>query len=271
MENKKYKLRDIEDYRITKAGQVWSDKNNIFLKQRLCNGYYTVGIRKTVYTVHRLVAERFITNPENKPYVNHINSIKTDNKVENLEWVTQKENCAAHQKCISHPRKVIQKDLEGNIIKTYNSLIEAGAGIGLSPSSISKAVLKKNNTAGGYIWDYEGVHTVDLDESKGKQIYDNIKYMIFPDGTVYNTVRKAKVKQIKNEAGSAYVTISANKTKKNHYVHRLVAEHFIENKDKNKTLVNHKNKIRDDNRKENLEWVTPSENSLHCSSKVLNI
>ncbi len=60
------------------------------------------------------------------------------------------------------------------------------------------------------------------------------------------------------------------KKKKNNYVHRIVADHFIENKNKNKTQVNHKNKKRDDNKIENLEWVTPSENTLHAKASVLN-
>lgn len=81
-ENKLYELKEFEGYKITKNGQIWSDKSNKFLQKRLCNGYYTINTTMgSNQALHRLVAQTFIPNPDNKPYVNHIDSVKTNNKV----------------------------------------------------------------------------------------------------------------------------------------------------------------------------------------------
>ena len=261
----KIPINGLEGYRITKTSKVWNKRTKKFLGESICNGYKMTRLSGELFTVHRLVAQTFIPNPEDKPYVNHINCNKLDNNIENLEWVTQKENAAAHKKQISHPRKVVQLDKDDNIINTYNSLIEASKSINLSPSAISKVVIGQNETAGGYKWKYEDAsnNPIEIDLKKAKEVNGYEKYMVLPDGTVYNTVRKTFVKPIKNASGYCYVSLCYNGVKQNIYVHRLIAEHFIKNKD-SKSQVNHINKIRHDNRVENLEWVTPSENLLHA-------
>lgn len=86
------------NYEVSNLGNVRSINGRIKKQQLDKYGYlvtdlYINGKRKNV-KVHRLVAETFIPNPENKPTVNHKNEIKTDNKTENLEWATIKEqNC----------------------------------------------------------------------------------------------------------------------------------------------------------------------------------
>jgi len=87
-----------ENYLIYNDGRVFSKKYNEFLKPHTGNkhGYKVVrlsneGKRKT-HTIHRLVAEHYIPNTENKRCVDHINRIRTDNRIENLRWATLSEN-----------------------------------------------------------------------------------------------------------------------------------------------------------------------------------
>ena len=80
-------------YIIYSDGRIWSIKRNIFLKASLHRtGYTRVYIDKKDYRIHRLVAEAFIPNPNNFTDINHINEIKSDNRVENLEWCTHRHN-----------------------------------------------------------------------------------------------------------------------------------------------------------------------------------
>lgn len=139
-----------------------------FLKPGLAsNGYYTVCIctkeGNVSVPVHRLVAECFIPNPENKPWINHIDSDKTNNHASNLEWCTPQEN-AIHMaensrmgRTIEAVRKRMSKPVinivTGNI---YSSCKKASIRYGINENTLRSKLcgFKKNNTNLKYLHEH---------------------------------------------------------------------------------------------------------------------
>jgi hypothetical protein len=133
-------------------------------------GYSYVHLHKNkqrkIRSVHSLVANAFIENKENKPQVNHINFIKTDNTVENLEWVTPSENglhsfrnsdrkssTLGKYGALHHSSKIVrQMDLMGNLIAEFHGQREAERMTGVHSSKISLCMSGKRKTSGGFIW-----------------------------------------------------------------------------------------------------------------------
>lgn len=126
-------------------------------------GYYRVILRRNVtykaMLVHRLVAEAFIPNPENLPYINHKDENPGNNIVDNLEWCTPQYNVvygSGVERAAKHKwRKVIQYDKEGNEIARWDSLKAAAASIGRAQQNISRCCRGKAPSCGGYIWKYD--------------------------------------------------------------------------------------------------------------------
>ena len=90
-------IDDYPRYFACSDGRIWSDKTRRFLKPCMSNsGYQMVNLcvdgKGHIKTVHRLIASAFVPNPDNLEFVNHKNEDKSDNRPENLEWVTRSQN-----------------------------------------------------------------------------------------------------------------------------------------------------------------------------------
>lgn len=177
-------IEDYDDYQVSNLGRVRSlDRwvNNYgnskqFIKGRILkpykgnHGYLNVALFKNGKgkwcTVHRLVAQAFIENPDNLPCINHRDECKTNNHVDNLEWCSYQYNAnyGTKMKRISEQLKgrnniklsktVYQYSLDGVLIKEWLSAAEVKRQLGYNRQNINQCCLGKRKTAYGYIWKY---------------------------------------------------------------------------------------------------------------------
>ena len=115
------------------------------------------GKHKT-FLVHRLVAENFLSNPNNLPCVNHKDENKENNYYTNLEWCSKQYNNTYGTRIEKAKQKLFVKvqkfTLDNTFIEEYNSIDEAGNSSNISPCNISNTLKGKQKTAGGFIWKY---------------------------------------------------------------------------------------------------------------------
>ncbi len=161
------KKHPIHNIMVCENGDIISLSKRLYMKKLKPSinkkGYLSVDYGR----INRLVAEVFLDNTENKKFVNHINGIKHDNRVENLEWCTHSENLIHSYRVLGNKvnnnrlgkfgkdnpasKPVIQLDLSGNILREYYSAIEICRMFNYDSGSLCKAI-KSGKTAYGFKW-----------------------------------------------------------------------------------------------------------------------
>lgn len=163
-------------YEVSNLGRVRSlksGKEKILRPNKNNNGYLLVYPYKDGKTrgllIHRLVAEAFIPNPQGLETVNHKDEVKTNNSVDNLEWMSRKDNInyGSRNKCagkaiskinINNPAFSKQVQMfdksTGELLATFPSTHEAGRVTGIASQHIGECCRGKHKSSGGYVWRY---------------------------------------------------------------------------------------------------------------------
>lgn len=166
------RLRRNEGFVIEKTGKKYYKKEHILSPNVLTRGYPSARLKDEslgkvkCFTVHRLVAKYFIPNPEDKPEVNHINGIKSDNRVENLEWVSHRDNAIHSMDVLGNKHKIPKGknsgvaravkcyDLMGNFIKEYDTITDASNELNILHQGIMSVLRGINGNCNGYLFKY---------------------------------------------------------------------------------------------------------------------
>ena len=154
-------IEGFEKYEVSNLGRVRNIKSGRILKPfpnrggYLRHKLYGYGKKKNL-PLHRIIATAFIDNPDGKPCVNHIDENKLNNDLSNLEWCTVKENNihGTRTKRVAEKlsQKVIQLDLNDNILNVFKSMRQAERETGIDATSISACCNGKRKSAGRFKW-----------------------------------------------------------------------------------------------------------------------
>jgi hypothetical protein len=269
-EYKKLSMINLSNYEITKEGIIRNIKTKKNLKP-VVKTYPSVFLindnnERKNFSLHFLVATAFIKNPNNYNEINHKDNDRNNYNYLNLEWCTHKYNIQQKIYDNNHSyREVLMINKKTNEEIKFNSYKEAYEYLKLDTlyktftTCISECCNGKQKTAYGYKWKYFNIFDEkQLNNNTWKEIMNNI--FINKEGVVYNKITKNIIKGSDLE----YKNIMINK--KNYRLHRLLALAFIPNPN-NLSVVNHINGNKFDNRIENLEWVSHSDNSLHSAKQ----
>ena len=218
MEEKYIEIKESKEYLLSNYGNI-KNKFTGELKSFtiIGKGYKAVSLHSKPYLIHRLVAKYFVKNdnPTIKNTVNHKDENKLNNKSDNLEWCTNKENleysdCFNRSSLLQSKYKVIQYDKNGNVIKIWNSKEQVSKEINEAiKSAISKNTFNRWFNDSFWFTEYENFDDTRYKPVKLYKVYNKYNNELILDNvTIYDIA-----KQLKITAPTIYGRIKRNRNK----------------------------------------------------------
>lgn len=298
-EHTKFKsLEGFSNYKFSRDGickSYFLKEPKVIVPVKDGDGYYKfiiVGDDGKKYNLRRarVIGEIYIDNPHQLPIIDHINNKRSDDRVENLRWVTSSEN-SKNRNNENTGRKVLQFDLSGTYLNKFKSLVDAAnflsenKNIKVTPEEISRCALKNGDIINiednydlyGYIWRYlyyDEIYTLQENEIAKELCGDfGDKSIDFPTYKItnYGNIINKNGYILSHNVTNGYRSINLAKKGKstNLKIHIWVALFFVPGRTDKKCLVNHIDENKENSHYENLEWVTRSENGLHSAHKIM--
>ena len=264
-------IANFPGYKISTLGRLMTKSGKISQHKHRMNGYVHVslvdkdGLPKKIY-LHVLVALEFIPNsdPDQKIEVNHINSVRDDNRVVNLEWTTHQENCRLRSNQKTGNGRTVGQYKDGQLVATYNSLTEASNATGLWRANIGKVARHHQLSCGGFEWDFLD-HSDEVGESWKPIVVNGVTLKVSSIGRVRLQTGKI-VFGCKSLENYRYIGVKEH----TYSVHRLVCRVFKWFEGCENLTVNHIDKNRSNNRVENLEWLSSKDNTRHAMARAVD-
>ncbi len=259
-----YQVSNLGNIKNIKTGRI--RKHTVSQDGYLCKSYAGQdGLQKRYYD-HVVVARTFIPNPNDLPTVNHINTVRNDNRVINLEWLSRSEqNYKENQetdRIVTGHRPIEQLDMEGNFIRSWEKAMDAATALGASKQNIGAVCKGRRESCKGFLWRYQNPNP-NLTGEIWKPLPVEFKGCMVSNLGRFRRANGGEYAHFGTLHRSGYFGIKIQE--KSYQVHRLVAIAFIPNDmPLMRDQVNHKDGNRGNNQLDNLEWVTGKENILHA-------
>lgn len=251
-------------YRVSTLGRFKLQSGKISTVKPAKSGYVCIGCvddqgKERKIFLHRLVALTFIPNPYNKPFVDHLNMVRHDCRVVNLRWVDAVENTEN----VSEPIKVSGKpvnqyDLDNTLIKQWKSNASICRNLKLKTSGIANAC-KNNIPYANFYWKY--ADSIDIEGKEWATVV--MKGYTIKVSSAGRVETLSGFRTFGSPTSAGYLSVEIKRGIR-FLVYRLICQAFYPIESPELYDVNHKDGDRTNNKRENLEFCSRSENILHA-------